>query len=366
MSILLMSADKFRKLSHKTFSRGRGPIVRDIEKLLRLFEETDRARRRLKILGLLYIWCKSYTGTRGGVHELLNEVTETILMDRLFPQATHTAPTPFPCVKLQDIYRFEPFLPGKKTMGGEELDLECDLHESFFRVNIPSLLQLLGLKHRNKAPKEVEKMFAELNFCEVLDLYLEFQTRVAKNDQELTVKEFETCTKNDRDIHRLYLHDGKFYSNKELTTLYTSPQHTIYVVDGDFNFYAFPGTIGKDFNHSSFLSGRPVMCGGNLDIQQGCLKYIDNRSGHYRPSEKHLGIVVVNLSTYGVRLRDVEVSWSEKNKDGSSEDDNKKKTFAGAFLIKHLAQAMELPLLKTRVMEKALIGKNVNIRHALQ
>ena len=38
------------------------------------------------------------------------------------------------------------------------------------------------------------------------------------------------------------------------------------------------------FNHSSFNAGKDVICAGTLIINQGSLAYIDNQSGHYKPS----------------------------------------------------------------------------------
>jgi hypothetical protein len=41
-------------------------------------------------------------------------------------------------------------------------------------------------------------------------------------------------------------------------------------------------------NHCSFLAGRPVLCAGTVGITAGELGYIDNGSGHYRPTRLNL------------------------------------------------------------------------------
>lgn len=41
---------------------------------------------------------------------------------------------------------------------------------------------------------------------------------------------------------------------------------------------------GERLNHSSFMSGRPVICAGVIVVEYGHLKKIDNNSGHYKPS----------------------------------------------------------------------------------
>lgn len=41
------------------------------------------------------------------------------------------------------------------------------------------------------------------------------------------------------------------------------------------------------FHHTSFVSGAPVACAGEFEIEDGKVKSILLRSGHYRPTEKH-------------------------------------------------------------------------------
>jgi hypothetical protein len=45
---------------------------------------------------------------------------------------------------------------------------------------------------------------------------------------------------------------------------------------------------GELLNHCSYLAGRPVMCAGNIGITNGIVGYIDNGSGHYRPTVENL------------------------------------------------------------------------------
>jgi hypothetical protein len=67
--------------------------------------------------------------------------------------------------------------------------------------------------------------------------------------------------------------------------LATSP----YAVDEDGVFYTETSNhSGGTLNHCSFLSGRPVMCAGNIGITNGIIGYIDNGSGHYRPTQQNL------------------------------------------------------------------------------
>jgi hypothetical protein len=63
---------------------------------------------------------------------------------------------------------------------------------------------------------------------------------------------------------------------------------SIYAMDGENLFYVETQNTGQTLNHCSFLAGRPVKCAGMIGITQGRIGYIDNGSGHYRPTRKHL------------------------------------------------------------------------------
>ena len=62
-----------------------------------------------------------------------------------------------------------------------------------------------------------------------------------------------------------------------------------YAVDEDGIFYTETSNhLGGTLNHCSFLGGKPVMCAGNIGITNGVIGYIDNGSGHYRPTVQNL------------------------------------------------------------------------------
>ncbi len=79
-------------------------------------------------------------------------------------------------------------------------------------------------------------------------------------------------------------------SSKPITTDCWNNLSTLpYAVDEDGVFYTETSNhAGGTLNHCSFLSGRPVMCAGNIGITNGVIGYIDNGSGHYRPTTQNL------------------------------------------------------------------------------
>jgi hypothetical protein len=73
----------------------------------------------------------------------------------------------------------------------------------------------------------------------------------------------------------------------------------------------------KNFNHSTFLAGRAVLCAGNMHIgydvrnkklEAGKLSCIDNGSGHYQPSKANLRNCLEVLEIEGVDIDAVRVA----------------------------------------------------------
>ena len=66
--------------------------------------------------------------------------------------------------------------------------------------------------------------------------------------------------------------------------------------------------LGGTFHHSSFLSGKPVLCAGEIEIRNGRVRYVDNGSGHYRPTTQQL-LQCLNVleNRYRVDLNSVQI-----------------------------------------------------------
>jgi hypothetical protein len=69
------------------------------------------------------------------------------------------------------------------------------------------------------------------------------------------------------------------YAMDSYGNLFISPAATEAAVSDMLNAGGF-----RFFNHSSFNAGREVTCAGMICIQAGVLRWIDNNSGHYKPS----------------------------------------------------------------------------------
>jgi hypothetical protein len=66
--------------------------------------------------------------------------------------------------------------------------------------------------------------------------------------------------------------------------------------------------VGTQYwNHSSFNAGKDVICAGMIKIHNGTLVYVDNDSGHYRPTRQHLHGMLTIIGNEGINLAGVTV-----------------------------------------------------------
>ena len=83
--------------------------------------------------------------------------------------------------------------------------------------------------------------------------------------------------------------NGFMYAMDEYGTLFASPASGL-----------AKGT--QYWNHSSFNAGKDVICAGMIKIHGGVLQYVDNNSGHYKPTRQHLHAMMTIISNEGINL----------------------------------------------------------------
>jgi hypothetical protein len=77
------------------------------------------------------------------------------------------------------------------------------------------------------------------------------------------------------------------YSTRLHETAFSGDGWAIFVVSPTGELYSASHIVGK-LHHSSFLGGRPVMAAGELVSEDGVVKVLTAKSGHYRPSPDDL------------------------------------------------------------------------------
>ncbi|HEY7030612.1 MAG TPA: hypothetical protein VH482_04750 [Thermomicrobiales bacterium] len=110
----------------------------------------------------------------------------------------------------------------------------------------------------------------------------------------------------------------------------------MYVMDNTGSIFAGSQNVGR-FHHSSFMAGGPVAAAGEMSLNAGTLKYINNFSGHYLPTPDHLTQVLQELRDNAVPLN---IPAAVKYK-GNDEEIHSAAVPADAFLTK--AESNGLP-----------------------
>ena len=119
------------------------------------------------------------------------------------------------------------------------------------------------------------------------------------------------CDDTERAAYRLHFSGGNILDN-EGDEFDTSSHRTeasgygwaIFVLGLDGRMYANSHELDL-FHHSSFFSGRPVACGGELCVIGGKLRYLTSKTGHYQSGLAEFVKALRFLHTQGVDLSKV-------------------------------------------------------------
>jgi hypothetical protein len=108
----------------------------------------------------------------------------------------------------------------------------------------------------------------------------------------------------ERAQHAITLEEGKFYgANGKLFSTTSSPnERAIFVMDEHGNIFASTSYEIGEFHHSSFLGGRPVAAAGEIEVHNGVLLTLSDRSGHYAPSREFTNQAIDVMKNQGVDM----------------------------------------------------------------
>lgn len=98
---------------------------------------------------------------------------------------------------------------------------------------------------------------------------------------------------------------GNLFDTTGAESLFSDEGRAIYVMDQHGNFYASKfHQVGK-FHHSSLIAGGPVAAAGEIEVKNGKLVAISDKSGHYRPKRSFTNQALHELKKRGMGLSDV-------------------------------------------------------------
>ncbi|NBE80766.1 WXG100-like domain-containing protein [Micromonospora rubida] len=112
----------------------------------------------------------------------------------------------------------------------------------------------------------------------------------------------------EREAHRvvvgrdgqLYRSDGTLFDTTAGSSVHAGGGgRAIFVMDERGNLYASNYQAVGDFHHSSFLGGQPVAGAGEIEVVNGRLQLLTDRSGHYMPGRSFTDQVAANLRDAG-------------------------------------------------------------------
>jgi hypothetical protein len=109
------------------------------------------------------------------------------------------------------------------------------------------------------------------------------------------------------------------YDGALLTTANQPGRNTVYAMDRYGNLFTAIGLPDSRMwvNHSTMLAGNEVTCAGCMTIDNGKITSLDNASGHYKPSRRHLMRCVDMLAADAFDLSRLRVILKEFAPDGS-------------------------------------------------
>ncbi len=116
----------------------------------------------------------------------------------------------------------------------------------------------------------------------------------------------------EREAHRIFVDGdgnlrnattGELFDTNGSTSLWSPDgQRAIFVMDGSGNLYASMEQELGILHHSSLLGGQPVVGAGEIEVLDGKLVAITDRSGHYRPTAAQNNRVLHSLRDQGISI----------------------------------------------------------------
>ncbi len=333
----MMSASEFRKRSSIFLHRRSSPIIKDLDKLMSALEQAQTSpNRRVKCLVYIYLLCKQYIaskpdGRRGdAIQQLVDEVRIELdskaTRDQLQRKAAgesysngrkvdKMASGGATMTSLSAGYMYEGVLPQRNFIEKMKLDFEGAVGKSDKLYGMSGVAAGVEMS-QNIDNKAAVAMLAKASLSQVLD-YLHQLWMDASSTGE-----FNYLNSGQRLQYLVVVKNGVFHnyaSQAPLNCVYPVP----YAIDMDERLFALHDAkgIGTSWNHSSILSGAPVICAGEFTCTNGKLGHFDNNSGHYKPGTDNLVDAVKILGMSGMDLRSFKVKDVSKNVEHATAQD---------------------------------------------
>ena len=296
---LKTTTDAWKKsTSHMIMSRN-NPLITDVDNLLTAYAgNTGNPLKQLKILLLIHHFTKEYLIANDrcffdpdsrAVQALHTEVALELKTPEMKKAAAERVegrrghgylPGKGLATDVLPAYAAEMLQPRMKPIYAEKYGLEwkgepqrmkaaeIDITMSDRFGNLPDLPDLLDAIHEKGARHEIRDNLQYLNNAE-------------RQKQEIHLRQGLWCLAGS---------ENPYSTPPRFSDLWVMDEfHSLYV-------YSLSDEVKEcNFHHSSFLSGKPVLCGGGISILNGVITTINNSSGHYRPGTGNLLATIAYL-----------------------------------------------------------------------
>jgi hypothetical protein len=300
-----MTVAHWQKKTSSVLADRKNPLITDLDILIGQYHTAGKTDvQKLKLLILIRRYCNDWLSEKGDKGKSFRREYVAELRD----QTTALLQSPAMQAAVQ-----------QRRAGGNQAKPGKQLHENIAEVLQPraNAKQKYGLQADMQMTRvsagNLENRIDNANMNRAANEQLDPHDLISAldfvgelNQKKTVLRNLAYLQKADRLKCRLQLWpDGRFHRGGQDTPHASPGGRELYAMD-DMEFLytsAQPAQAGR-FHHSSFLSGKPVLCAGEITVQNGIITHIDNLSGHYRPATQQLlDCVRVLARKYQVDLR---------------------------------------------------------------
>jgi len=305
---MLMTVDQWQRKTSRVLRDRKNPLVTDIDILLGAFHEANKTDlQKLKIVVLIRRYCRDWLAEKADkrscfrrphVQELLDQTTAVMNwgpMQAAMTQRRAGGSQAMPGRQMQEniVETLQPRPQAKQKFG--------------LAATLPMNRSSAGNAEQRAANWNMVHPNDQVDEHDVVSMLDMIGDANQRNEVKNTLVYMQRA---DRLACRLELRDGLFYRGADGDPHNSPGERELYAIDNAECIYTNdqPAKAGT-FHHSSFLSGKPVLCAGELRVQNGRIVHIDNLSGHYLPTTQHLLDCVALLERrYNIDLRRVSLA----------------------------------------------------------
>jgi hypothetical protein len=320
----------WRKKTSSVYADRKNPLITDIDILLTEYHSTAKTDvQKQKILVLILFYCTTWLVTKGEkkgswrrkyVQELEDQVEAELRSTEMLNAAgqrvggtagVHLKEDPIELLQPRDAR-------GKFGLqAGLNYDRLSASNAEDFSTKFGKSNKLTG--YSKELQGEMNSGTGAHDYVDSLRIIAAGKAGGAKIGSNLAY-----LSKQERLRHLLALWPDNCFHLCGRDTAYqtASPDYNdIFAMDQMEFIYVGDPKAGK-FHHSTFLSGKPVLCAGEIQVRGGKITYISNESGHYRPSTRDLMACVGILQRkYNCDLTRMKVADLETKHDWNSASD---------------------------------------------